>query len=118
MSLRPLSSWHVLSRTPLLERAYLRVRQDHVRLGDGREIDDFCVVESPDWAAVLCVTADGRVPLVRQYRHGLGQVSWELPAGALEPGEEPRHVRLHVAPVIGGRQCADPAVEQLHHLAA
>jgi 8-oxo-dGTP pyrophosphatase MutT (NUDIX family) len=89
MSHRQLVPWRVLCRTPLLERAFLRVRQDHVQLGDGREIEDFCVVESPDWAAVLCVTEDQRVPLVRQYRHGLGQVSWELPAGALEPGEEP-----------------------------
>jgi 8-oxo-dGTP pyrophosphatase MutT (NUDIX family) len=78
-----------LSRTPLCERTFVRVLEDHVRLGDGREIDDFCVIESPDWAAVLCVTADGRVALVRQYRHGLGAESWELPAGALEPGEDP-----------------------------
>lgn len=89
MSHRQLQPWRVLSRTPLLDRAFLRVRQDHVRLGDGREIDDFCVLEAPDWAAVLCVTEDDRVPLVRQYRHGLGAVSWELPAGTLEPGEAP-----------------------------
>jgi 8-oxo-dGTP pyrophosphatase MutT (NUDIX family) len=89
MSYRQLVPWRVLSRTPLLQRAFLRVHQHHVQLGDGREIDDFCIVESPDWAAVLCLTEDERVPLVRQYRHGLGQVSWELPAGALEPDEEP-----------------------------
>jgi 8-oxo-dGTP pyrophosphatase MutT (NUDIX family) len=89
MTPRTLIPWRVLARTPLLERAYLTVFQDHVRLGDGREIDDFCLVESPDWAAVLCRTLDRRIALVRQYRHGLGGVSWELPAGALEPGEEP-----------------------------
>jgi 8-oxo-dGTP pyrophosphatase MutT (NUDIX family) len=89
MKERQLTPWRVLTRTPVLERTYLRVVQDHVRLGDGREIDDFCLLESPDWAAVLCLTSDGRVALVRQYRHGLGDVSWELPAGALEPGEDP-----------------------------
>lgn len=87
--LRPLVPWRVLERTPLLERTYLRVTQDRVRLDDGREIDDFCLLHSPDWAAVLCVTDDRRIALVRQYRHGLGNVSWELPAGTLEPGEEP-----------------------------
>jgi 8-oxo-dGTP pyrophosphatase MutT (NUDIX family) len=89
MTDRPLIPWRVITRTPLLERAYLRVVQDHVRLADGREIDDFCVVESPDWAAVLCRTIDRRVTLVRQYRHGIRAESWELPAGTLEPGEEP-----------------------------
>jgi 8-oxo-dGTP pyrophosphatase MutT (NUDIX family) len=86
---RTLIPWQILKRTPLCERTFVRVLEDHVRLGDGREIDDFCVIESPDWAAVLCVTSDGRVALVRQYRHGLGAESWELPAGALEPGEDP-----------------------------
>jgi 8-oxo-dGTP pyrophosphatase MutT (NUDIX family) len=89
MSHRPLIPWRVLTRTPLLERAYLKVFQDRVRLGNGREIDDFCLIESPDWAAVLCRTHDRRFALVRQYRHGLGGESWELPAGALEPGEQP-----------------------------
>jgi 8-oxo-dGTP pyrophosphatase MutT (NUDIX family) len=86
---RLLPPWRVLERTPLVERSYLRVVQDRVRLDDGREIDDFCLIESPDWAAVLCVTADRRIALVRQYRHGLGAVSWELPAGALDAGEDP-----------------------------
>jgi 8-oxo-dGTP pyrophosphatase MutT (NUDIX family) len=86
--LRPLAPWRVLERTPLLERTYRRVTQDRVRLDDGREIDDFCLFHSPDWAAVLCVTEDGRIALVRQYRYGLGGISWELPAGALEPGED------------------------------
>jgi 8-oxo-dGTP pyrophosphatase MutT (NUDIX family) len=86
---RTLTPWQVLKRTPLVERTFVRVVEHHVQLGDGREIDDFCMIESPDWAAVLCVTSDGRVALVRQYRHGLGAESWELPAGTLEPGEDP-----------------------------
>jgi 8-oxo-dGTP pyrophosphatase MutT (NUDIX family) len=89
MSQRPLIPWRVLERTPLVERTYLKVYQDRVRLGGGREIEDFCIIDSPDWAAVLCRTSDRRFVLVRQYRHGLGAESWELPAGALEPGEEP-----------------------------
>jgi ADP-ribose pyrophosphatase len=32
---------------------------------------------------------DGRVVLIRQYRHSVRQVLWELPAGSLDPGESP-----------------------------
>ena len=89
MKHRELIPWQILRRTPLCERTFVRLVEDHVRLGDGREIEDFCVIEAPDWAAVLCVTDDERVALVRQYRHGLGAESLELPAGALEAGEDP-----------------------------
>ena len=32
---------------------------------------------------------DGRIYLVRQFRYALGEEIWELPAGKLEPGEDP-----------------------------
>jgi 8-oxo-dGTP pyrophosphatase MutT (NUDIX family) len=85
----PLVPWHVLERRLLLSRSHLTLWEDRVRLANGREIDDFCVIDSPDWAAVLCRTTEGRVVLVRQYRHGQRGESLELPAGALEPSEEP-----------------------------
>jgi 8-oxo-dGTP pyrophosphatase MutT (NUDIX family) len=79
----------VLERRLLVQRSFLTLWEDRVRLPSGAEIDDFCVLESPEWAAVLCITPGREVVLVRQYRHGVGCVSLELPAGALEPGEAP-----------------------------
>jgi len=38
---------------------------------------------------VLPVFSDGRVLLVRQYRHAVGDFLWELVAGGIEPGESP-----------------------------
>jgi len=79
----------VLERRNLVERSFIKVWEDRVRLPNGTEIDDFCVIEAPDWAAVLCITPERRVVLVRQYRHGVQGASLELPAGALERGEGP-----------------------------
>jgi ADP-ribose pyrophosphatase len=39
---------------------------------------------------LLPVFPDGRVLLVRQYRHAVGESLWELVAGRIEPGESPR----------------------------
>jgi ADP-ribose pyrophosphatase len=39
---------------------------------------------------VLPVLADGRILLIRQYRHAIGGYLWELVAGRVEPGERPR----------------------------
>lgn len=39
--------------------------------------------------AVVALTDDGRICLVRQYRTALGRVTVEIPAGKLDPGEDP-----------------------------
>jgi 8-oxo-dGTP pyrophosphatase MutT (NUDIX family) len=49
----------------------------------------FFRLRSTDWAQVLPITADGEAVLVRQYRHGAQRVTLEIPAGLVEPGEEP-----------------------------
>jgi len=45
------------------------------------------VVTHPGAVAIVPLLADGRVIMVRQYRHAAGQVLYELPAGTLAPGE-------------------------------
>ena len=83
-------AWEVLSSEELLAcPPWLRVSADRVRLPNGYEIDAFYRVEMPDWAQIFAVTADGRVPLVEHYKHGVGIISLELPAGYLDPGEDP-----------------------------
>lgn len=60
----------------------------HVKMPDGREaIRD--VVRHPGAVAIVALTDDGRICLVRQYRTALGRVTVEIPAGKLEPGEDP-----------------------------
>jgi ADP-ribose pyrophosphatase len=69
-----------------------RVRQDVVaepqpgrrRLGEPVVRD---IVEHKGSVVVLPVLADGRILLVRQYRHATGGFLWELVAGGIDPGE-------------------------------
>lgn len=59
-----------------------------VRLPDGRPaIRD--VVRHPGAVAVVALTDDGKICLVRQYRTALGRVTVEIPAGKLALGEDP-----------------------------
>ena len=59
-----------------------------VELPDGRvAIRD--VVRHPGAVAVVALTEDGRICLVRQYRTALSRVTVEIPAGKLAPGEDP-----------------------------
>jgi ADP-ribose pyrophosphatase len=47
------------------------------------------IVRHPGAAAVVALDDDGRVTLIRQYRHAVGGYLWEVPAGKLDPGETP-----------------------------
>ncbi|MEM1030866.1 MAG: NUDIX hydrolase [Myxococcota bacterium] len=82
--------WEVVSSRTLLERRWLTLREQRVRLGTGAEIDEFHLLESPDWVAVLARRhEDGAVGVVEQYRHGAARASLELPAGVVDEGETP-----------------------------
>ncbi|MGE0456558.1 MAG: NUDIX hydrolase [Vicinamibacteria bacterium] len=52
------------------------------------------VVRHRGSVAALPVHADGRLVLVRQYRHPVAAEVWELPAGRLDPGETPEQGAL------------------------
>ena len=80
--------WQVESRRYVYNRApYMIMREDSVRLPNGAQIPDYFVFEYPDWVTVLAVTTTGQLVLIRQYRHGIGDVHFELPAGVADPGE-------------------------------
>jgi 8-oxo-dGTP pyrophosphatase MutT (NUDIX family) len=82
--------WRVLESRALIERRWLTVHEQRIALASGDEIDEFHLVESPDWVAVLAFAREGdEVVLVEQYRHGVGQPSLELPAGVIDQGETP-----------------------------
>lgn len=66
----------------------VRVRVDEVRLPSGRETVRE-VVEHPGAVAILPVTADGRLLLIRQHHHAIGRTLLGLPAGTVDPNEEP-----------------------------
>ncbi|MGO9568949.1 MAG: NUDIX hydrolase [Desulfomonilaceae bacterium] len=53
------------------------------------QIHEFQVLESPDWVAVIAVTPDNQVVMVRQFRHGTGELSLEPPGGLVKKGQAP-----------------------------
>ncbi len=62
------------------------VRRDVLGTTDGRELI-FDTVEHIGAVSLVPIDAEGRILLVRQYRHSTGKQLLELPAGTLEPGE-------------------------------
>lgn len=81
-------AWQVLDRRYVLDRQpYMTLREDTVLLPNGARIEDYFVFEYPEWVIVLAVTKSQEFVLIRQYRHGIGQVHYELAAGVVDTGE-------------------------------
>ena len=81
--------WKTLSQKYLIEKPWLTARVDKVQLPTGVIIDEYYVLEYPDWVNTIAITKDGKFVFVRQYRYALGKTVNELCAGVVEKGEDP-----------------------------
>ncbi len=70
------------------EGAFLSAYNVGVRLPNGKEAQRD-VVRHPGAVAIVALTDDGRIVLVRQYRTALERVCLEIPAGKIDKGEDP-----------------------------
>lgn len=91
MSVGPNSSdWVVESSTSILRREpWLEVFEEHIRLPDGRLVDDFYTIQLRNFVVVAPLTDDGELIVVRHYRHGPGRITRSLPSGFIEGDESP-----------------------------
>jgi 8-oxo-dGTP pyrophosphatase MutT (NUDIX family) len=80
--------WPVVSSAELARGDIVRIRTDMVQMPDG-DIARREVVEHPGAVAVLALDEADRVLLIRQYRHPVGALLWEIPAGLRDVAGEP-----------------------------
>lgn len=77
---------HRVGGETLLRGGFLEVRRDEVRLPDG-SLASREFIRHPGAVAVVPLLDDGRLVLVRQFRHPVARVLLEWPAGKRDPGE-------------------------------
>ena len=82
------ADWPVVSREKLAEGAVVTVRRDQVKMPDGAEVGRE-VIEHPGAVGVVALDEAGQVLLIRQYRHPVGRMLWEIPAGLRDVPENP-----------------------------
>ncbi len=81
--------WELLDAETVIDSPWLRVYKERLRTGRGHIIDPFWRTEGKPWVCAVAITPDDRVVLVEQYRRGCDRVVRELPAGDIDPGEDP-----------------------------
>ena len=85
--MKDLSERRVSSRL-VYDGRLLKVRSDTVRLPDGAAAEREWI-EHPGAVAVIAVTDAGELLMERQFRYALGRDMFEIPAGKIDPGEDP-----------------------------
>ena len=81
--------WPVASSAELVRSKLVTVRSDEVRTPENH-LAERDVVLHPGAVAVLALDDADRILMIRQYRHPVGRLLWEIPAGLRDvPGEEP-----------------------------
>ena len=83
--------WKTRRSEVVFDGKRVKVRRDVLLSPEGREVvrEVVSLAKAATAAAALTLKDDGRVVLVRQYRHPAGRELLEIPAGVVEPGETP-----------------------------
>lgn len=85
----PENPWRILDSRTLHEDHWLRLRVDRCETSWGAAVPAYHVIELPCWANICALTEAHELILIREYRHGVGQVLLGLPGGRVEAGESP-----------------------------
>jgi 8-oxo-dGTP pyrophosphatase MutT (NUDIX family) len=84
-----LTPWKRKNRHTTVGSPWIKIHQDTYILPNGKELDDFYVVEEPDGVNIVPITPDDKVILVRQYRAAVDAVVYDFPAGFVEDNGTP-----------------------------
>ena len=81
--------WGIIHDRLLQECRVWDLRERRYRHPDTSKEGDFYYLDSHDWVIVLARTVTGEFVLVRQFRCGIDDLSWELPGGIVDKNEDP-----------------------------
>ena len=87
------ASWKVLASHSAFDHRWYVVRRDTLQLSDGTIVDDYFVSVRPDIVVIVAVDRSGQMVLVRQYKHGVREMTLEFPAGTFKD-EQPEAAAL------------------------
>jgi len=86
-----IEKWRKLASKYLVREKWATLRVDTCELQGGIIKDDYYVLEYPNWVNAIALTEEGKVIMVRQYRHAADIISLEVPGGVIDGDEEPEY---------------------------
>lgn len=81
--------WELLDDKLLTACRVWDLRARRYRNPESKQEGEFYYLDSRDWVIVVARTSEGKLILIRQFRWGADALTWELPGGIVEKGEDP-----------------------------
>ena len=81
--------WKLISSKEHESYKIFSLRIDRAQSPRTHKEHNFYVLESADWVNVIPLTPKNEVILISQYRHGIKEVTLEIPGGIVEKGDSP-----------------------------
>ncbi len=79
--------WRLIKEERIADDKFLEVRRSDIELPNGERLEGYLTLTEADSVHIVPITAQDETLLVRQYRYGIDDWSYECPAGFLEAGE-------------------------------
>jgi 8-oxo-dGTP pyrophosphatase MutT (NUDIX family) len=76
--------WKTLSSETLFSDTWFTIRKEKCITPGGKIVDPYYIYDFPTWVGAVPVTDDGKIIMVRQYRHALGETCIEIPGGCVD----------------------------------
>lgn len=80
--------WHTLATDQVFANHWLRVEVDTVELPNDAKYEYTRLVRGTPGVGVIGFNNKGRILLEREYRHGVGEVIWQVPGGLVDGNED------------------------------
>ena len=88
------AAWEMIDDKLLTPCRVWELRERRYRHPESGKEGDFYYLNSRDWAIVVARTVEGEFVMVRQFRWGSDELSWELAGGIVDDGEDPLEAGL------------------------
>jgi 8-oxo-dGTP pyrophosphatase MutT (NUDIX family) len=82
-----MDKWKLVKSETLFKSKWLTLKNNTYDIGDGKIRDDYYHIDRPDYVLIIAEDKDEKIIIIHQYRRGVDEVLYELPAGWVDENE-------------------------------